>query len=89
MKYIYSALTLVLFILLVSFASKNLQPAEIHYYLGFVWQAPLSLMLLITFAFGVLIGIIAFFGIFVRQRRQLLGLQKELKQLNPNQGTQL
>lgn len=85
MKYIYSAIFFLLFISLLSFASKNMQPAELHYYLGFIWQAPLSLMLLITFAIGVLAGIFAFLGLFIRQRREILAMKKELKLLNPHQ----
>jgi len=85
MRYIYTALFFLLFISLLSFASKNMQPAEINYYLGFVWQAPLSLMLLITFALGALAGIISFLGLFIRQRREIMSMKKELKQLNPHQ----
>ena len=82
MRYIYIPLGTLLFIMLLGFALKNSQPAELHYYLGLIWQAPLSLMLLITFSIGVLAGILACVGVMIKQKRQVMSLRKELKTLN-------
>ena len=79
MKYIYTLLGLFLFILLLGFALKNSEQVALQYYLGFVWQAPLSLMLLITFSLGIVVGIIACLTPIINQRRRLLALQRELK----------
>ena len=84
MKYIYTTLGLLLFILLLGFALKNSQAVELHYYLGFAWRAPLSLLLLITFSVGVIAGIMACLASWIRQRRELLALQRELKILGTN-----
>ncbi|MCB4812012.1 LapA family protein [Methylovorus menthalis] len=84
MRYIYIPLGTLLFIMLLGFALKNSQPAELHYYLGLIWQAPLSLMLLITFSIGVLAGILACVGVMIKQKRQMMSLRKELKTLNKN-----
>lgn len=84
MKYFYTTLGLLLFILLLGFALKNSQAVELHYYLGFAWRAPLSLLLLITFSAGVIAGIMACLASFIRQRRELLALQRELKILGTN-----
>lgn len=83
MKFIYPILGIVLCVLLVGFIIKNMEPVELHYYLGFVWRAPLSLMLLITFLIGVVAGIAVCISPLIKQRRSLIALQRELKTLNP------
>ena len=83
MKFIYPILGIVLCVLLLGFIIKNMQPVELHYYLGFVWRTPLSLMLLITFLVGVVAGIAVCISSLIKQRRRLIALQRELKTLNP------
>jgi putative membrane protein len=83
MKFIYPILGIVLCVLLVGFIIKNMEPVELHYYLGFVWRTPLSLMLLITFLIGVVAGIAVCISSLIKQRRSLIALQRELKTLNP------
>ena len=81
MKFIYPILGIVLCVLLVGFIIKNMGPVELHYYLGFVWHTPLSLMLLITFLIGVVAGIAICISSLIKQRRSLIALQRELKTL--------
>jgi uncharacterized integral membrane protein len=81
MKFIYPILGVVLCVLLLGFIIKNIEPVELHYYLGFVWRTPLSLMLLITFLLGVVIGIAICISSLIKQRRSLIALQRELKTL--------
>jgi uncharacterized integral membrane protein len=83
MKFIYPILGIVLCVLLLGFIIKNIEPVELHYYLGFVWRAPLSLMLLITFLAGVSAGIAICIPSLIKQRRRLMALLRELKILNP------
>jgi len=45
----------------------------VRYYLGHEWQAPLVFVLLVTFALGVALGILASMGRVFRQRRALAG----------------
>ena len=82
MRYLYIVLGLVVFILLLGFVMKNVEPVELHYYLGYVWRAPLSLMILATFSVGALIGVMTCLSPLIRQRRKLLALQRELKARN-------
>lgn len=82
MRYIYLVLGLLVFILLLGFVMKNVEPVELHYYLGYVWRAPLSLMMLATFCIGALMGVMACLSPLIRQRRKLLALQRELKARN-------
>ncbi len=83
MKFIYPILGIVLCVLLLGFIIKNIEPVELHYYLGFVWRAPLSLMLLITFLVGVTMGVAICIPSLIKQRRRLMTLLREVKILNP------
>lgn len=87
MRYVYLTLFFLLFVLLLGFALKNANIVELHYYLGFIWRAPLSLMLLIAFFIGTVAGMIACLNPIIRQRRQLIALQRELRQLDPHART--
>lgn len=84
MRFVYTTLGLLLFLSLLGFAMKNAEPVELQYYLGLAWRAPLSLMLLVTFFFGVIAGVIACLASMISQRRRLMALQRELKTLKTN-----
>lgn len=68
-----------LFLLLLGFAAKNSDTVTLRYYLGYEWQAPLVLVMLMFFALGAALGIAACLGYLFRQRRQLAALRKELR----------
>lgn len=87
MRYLYLVVGFLLFILLLGFALKNAAIVELHYYLGLVWRAPLSVMLLLAFFLGTVAGMIACLSPIIRQRRQLIAMQRELRQLNPHDRT--
>ena len=84
MKYLLNALLVILCLLVFGFAIKNVEPVALQYYLGFRWQAPLSLMLLTSLLIGVVIGMIICLKPIISQRRRLLSLERELKNLNKN-----
>lgn len=86
MRYLYLVLGLFVFILLLGFVMKNAQLVELHYYLGYVWRAPLSLMILATFSIGALVGMMTCISPLIRLRRKLLALQRELKTRNSGTG---
>jgi putative membrane protein len=67
---------ILLFLLLLGFAVKNSETASVHYLMGWEWQAPLSLVLLIAFALGVLLGLLGCSRQLLRQRRQIGRLRK-------------
>lgn len=87
MRYLYLTLGFLLFVMLLGFALKNAEIVELHYYLGLVWRAPLSLMLLVAFFIGTVAGMIACISPIIRQRRELIALQRELRHLNPHDQT--
>lgn len=80
MRFVTPIFGLLLFLLAVGFAVKNSEIVSLHYYLGFHWQAPLVVVLLVFFALGVAAGVAASFSYVFRQRRELLALKRELRQ---------
>ena len=80
MRFITPILGLLLFLLAVGFAVKNSEVVSLHYYLGFEWQAPMVVVLLVFFGAGVIAGVVAGFSYVFRQRREILSLKRELRQ---------
>ncbi|HSS46502.1 MAG TPA: LapA family protein [Burkholderiales bacterium] len=79
MRYLSWLLKFILFLLLVGFALKNTETAVLRYYLGFEWQAPLVVILLVFFCAGAAIGVVAALSYIFRQRREILSLKRELR----------
>lgn len=65
---------LILFLLLLAFAVKNGEAVTVRYLMGLEWQVPLSLALLVAFALGALLGLLA-------ASRQILGCRRECARL--------
>ncbi len=82
MKYLNWILRALFFIIVLSFAVKNDQPVVLSYFLGFEWQTSLVLVLLIFFAAGTVVGILALMMTLLRQRHELATLRKELRLKN-------
>ena len=68
MRYVIWALKLLVFILLLALAMQNTLPVTLHLFLGYVWEAPLIVLLLAGFVY------------YLRLRRELTVLKKELRQ---------
>jgi uncharacterized integral membrane protein len=79
MKYLVWSLRAVIFVLLFGLAIKNGGSVELRFFLGQSWQAPLSLVLLLAFTGGVVIGLAAVLGVWTRQRRELAQLRARLE----------
>ena len=75
MRILTWAIRIALFVLLLAFAAKNTDPVTLRFYFGLVWQAPLVALLLAFFAAGVALGLMAMFGSWFAQRRELSRLQ--------------
>ena len=82
MRFFLWMLKLALFLLVLSFAVKNTDMVAVRYYLGYQWQAPLVLVLLVFFCLGVVVGIAASLAQMLRQRRALVALRRELNARN-------
>ena len=77
MRIVTWALRLIVFLLLVAFAAKNVEPVTLRFYFDLALQAPLVVVLFCCFAAGVLFGILALVGTLLRQRRQISLLKKQ------------
>ena|SRR5579862_4689928 len=69
----------VVFLALLGFAVKNTDSVVVRYFLGLEWQAPLVFVLLVFFAAGITLGVMASLAVLVRQRREILLLKRELR----------
>ena len=65
------------FVLLVAFAAKNVQPVTLRFYFDLALEAPLVLLLLGFFALGALFGVAALLTTVLRQRREISALKKQ------------
>ena len=76
MRYLIWLLRAALFLMLLGFAIKNDQPVVLRYFFGYEWQASLVVALLLFFAAGVGVGILAVLGNIFRQRREISALKR-------------
>lgn len=79
MHYFMWIIKVLFFLLILSFALVNTDPVTVRYYLGYQWQAPLVLVLLLAICAGALVGLLV--GLFpvLRLRRQMASLRRELR----------
>ncbi|HZM37456.1 MAG TPA: LapA family protein [Burkholderiales bacterium] len=77
MRFFTWAIRLVVFLLLVAFAAKNIEPVELRFYFGMALEAPLVTVLFASFALGALFGILALLGTVLRQRGEISRLRKK------------
>jgi lipopolysaccharide assembly protein A len=63
-----------IFFVLFAFALNNQHDVQVHIAFGRLWQAPLVLVILVTFALGLAVGALAM-GWTLRQRRKQLSSQ--------------
>ena len=82
MRYLVWLLRAVMFLVLLGFAVKNDQPVVLRYFFGYEWQSSLVVILLLFFAMGMGIGVLAVLGNLLRQRREIAALKRELRLKN-------
>lgn len=79
MVYIKWLVRIIIFILLLGFAVKNLEPVTLYYFLDTQWREPLVVFLLAFLVVGVVIGLLAAMSTLFRQRREIQILRRELR----------
>lgn len=79
MRYLSWLSGLFLFLLALGFAVKNSDLIVVRYYLGYQWQAPQSLVILVFFCAGAVVGVVASMGYLFRQKREILSLKREMR----------
>ncbi|TXL68270.1 LapA family protein [Zeimonas arvi] len=69
-----------LFLIALGFALSNTEPVDLRFLIGDLsWRAPLVIFLLVFFAAGVVIGLLAAVPAMFRQRREIARLGRELR----------
>jgi uncharacterized integral membrane protein len=77
MRLVTWAVRLLVFLLLVAFAAKNVEPVRLRFYFDMALEAPLVAVLFGFFAAGALFGILALVGTLLRQRREISDLKRK------------
>lgn len=85
MRYLALFLKIILFLFLLGFAVKNSDVVTLHYFLGYEWQSPLALVILVSFAVGLLVGLLACTWRLLRNHREL----RQLRRLTSSQTSSL
>lgn len=90
-KYIQNTFFLIiktiLFLLLLAFAVKNTEIVHIQYYLGFEFDVPLILVIMISFAVGAILGGFANLGFILEKTRNVGQLERKLKKTEQHLAT--
>lgn len=78
MRIVTWTIRLVVFVLLVAFGAKNVEPVTLRFYFDFAVQAPLVLLLFGAFAIGALFGVLALLPTVLRQKRETSHLRRQM-----------
>ena len=84
MRIVTWTIRLAVFLLLIAFAAKNVEPVTLRFYFDLALQAPLVLVLFGFFVLGALFGIAALLATVLRQRREISALKKQLSPPEPD-----
>ena len=82
MRYLNWILRAMLFVVLLGFAIKNDQPVTLRYLFGYEWQSSLVIVLLVFFAAGAAVGVLAMLGNVLQQRREIARLKRDIRVKN-------
>ena len=82
MRYFNWLLRAVLFIALLGFAVKNDQPVTLRYFFGYEWESSLVIVLLMFFAAGTVVGVLAMLAEALQQRREIARLKRDIRVKN-------
>jgi uncharacterized integral membrane protein len=68
-----------LFLAIFGFALMNTDTVKLRFFLGQTWEPPMILVLLLFFAFGAAIGVLACVSRLLGQRREIQRLERALR----------
>lgn len=83
MRTLLWACRIFIFVFLFAFALKNVEPVSVFFFLDTAWQAPLIIVVLVFFAAGAALGVLALLGTVFGLRREVSRLKREAKQFKP------
>ena len=78
MRYLYKIPLLILLLVLLGFALKNVHSVPLRFYLGYEWNVPLIVYLIAFFFGGAALGVLAWLPYIFRRRREISRLKREL-----------
>jgi len=76
MRIVTWTIRFLVFIFLVAFGAKNVEPVTLRFYFDLALQTPLILALFCAFALGALFGVVSLLGRLLRQRREISALKR-------------
>ena len=76
MRIVTWTIRLLVFVLLLAFGAKNVEPVTVRFYFDLAVHTPLILALFAAFALGALFGVLSLLGRVLRQRREISVLRK-------------
>lgn len=79
MRYFAWIARIILFLLVLAFALENSQVVAVQYFGAAPWQAPLVAVILLCFALGAALGLLAVIPAFIRMRREISLLRRQIK----------
>ncbi|MCD5361459.1 MULTISPECIES: lipopolysaccharide assembly LapA domain-containing protein [Chromobacterium] len=83
MRYLLRIVELALLVFLIAVTVQNSHAVEFKLFFGESWSAPLIVFLLLFFVAGALVGLLATLGYYLRSRKELSQLKKELRNRPP------
>ena len=78
MRFILWIPGLLLFLMLLGFAAKNLDAVTVNFFFDLQWQVPLVLVMFVFIVAGTILGLTGALGTLFRQRREIARLRREL-----------
>ncbi|MDO9115717.1 MAG: LapA family protein [Polaromonas sp.] len=84
MKYLMWLLKAAIFFTLFAFALNNQQAVSVYFFFGTLWQAPLVLVVLVTFACGLATGILMMMPRWWKKRKNVRASQQSQLSENPS-----
>ena len=83
MRIVTWTIRLVVFVLLVAFGAKNVEPVTLRFFFDLELRTPLILALFCAFGVGVFFGVLSLLGRLLRQRREISVLRKRVPPVEP------
>jgi uncharacterized integral membrane protein len=79
MKQLSWLLRALLFLAIFAFALMNTDTVRLRFFLGQAWETPMIVVLLLFFALGAAVGVLACVSRLVSQRREIQKLRRALR----------
>ena len=89
MKYLMWLLKAAIFFTLFAFALNNQEDVTVHFFFGTVWRAPMVLVVLAAFAFGLVIGALGMVPRWLKQRVAARSVQQTARAHDGTEATHM